>query len=122
MTEQFLHGAQVLRRLEQVGSERVPEHVGVYVFWQSLQPGPAGNAALHDPRTQAGAAHADEQGVLADRGQRRPFCDPALQRCDCLAGCPACVGPVLAASEGKQSVTPKSLALEVLGLLSTEAA
>ena len=38
--------------------------------------------------------------------------------CDCVAGCPACVGPVLAASEGKQSATPKSLALEVLGLLS----
>ncbi len=38
--------------------------------------------------------------------------------CDCVAGCPACVGPVLAASEGKQLVTPKSLALEVLGLLS----
>ena len=40
-----------------------------------------------------------------------------VQRCDCMAGCPACVGPVLAASEGKQSVTPKSLALDVLGLL-----
>lgn len=38
--------------------------------------------------------------------------------CDCIAGCPACVGPVLAASEGKQLATPKSLALEVLGLLS----
>ena len=43
-----------------------------------------------------------------------------VQRCDCLAGCPACVGPVLAASEDKQSVTPKSLALEVLGLLATQ--
>jgi DEAD/DEAH box helicase domain-containing protein len=40
-----------------------------------------------------------------------------VQRCDCVAGCPACVGPVLAASEGKQMATPKSLALEVLGLL-----
>jgi DEAD/DEAH box helicase domain-containing protein len=45
-----------------------------------------------------------------------------VQRCDCVAGCPACVGPVLAASEGKPMATPKSLALEVLGLLSTEAA
>ena len=38
-------------------------------------------------------------------------------RCDCMAGCPACVGPVLAAHEDKQLATPKSLALEVLGLL-----
>ena len=38
-------------------------------------------------------------------------------RCDCMAGCPACVGPVLAAHENKQLATPKSLALEVLGLL-----
>ncbi|KAF1716686.1 helicase [Pseudoxanthomonas yeongjuensis] len=38
-------------------------------------------------------------------------------RCDCVAGCPACVGPVLAAHEDKQLATPKSLALEVLGLL-----
>ncbi|MET0815822.1 MAG: Zn-binding domain-containing protein, partial [Pseudoxanthomonas sp.] len=45
-----------------------------------------------------------------------------VQRCDCVAGCPACVGPVLATSEGKQLVTPKSLALEVLALLSTACA
>jgi DEAD/DEAH box helicase domain-containing protein len=41
-------------------------------------------------------------------------------RCDCVAGCPACVGPVLATSEGKQRETPKSLALEVLALLSKD--
>jgi len=40
-----------------------------------------------------------------------------VQRCDCIAGCPACVGPVLATSENKQVATPKSLALEVLALL-----
>ncbi|MET0892915.1 MAG: DEAD/DEAH box helicase [Pseudoxanthomonas sp.] len=44
-----------------------------------------------------------------------------VQRCDCVAGCPACVGPVLAASEGKQLATPKSLALEVLQLLGNAA-
>lgn len=38
-------------------------------------------------------------------------------RCDCVAGCPACVGPVLATSEGKPLATPKSLAMQVLGLL-----
>ena len=43
-------------------------------------------------------------------------------RCDCVAGCPACVGPVLATSEGRPLATPKSLALEVLDLLSAEAA
>ncbi|HET6782783.1 MAG TPA: DEAD/DEAH box helicase [Pseudoxanthomonas sp.] len=42
-------------------------------------------------------------------------------RCDCVAGCPACVGPVLATSEGKPLATPKSLALEVLALLSKDA-
>jgi len=40
-----------------------------------------------------------------------------VQRCDCSAGCPACVGPVLAAHEGPGMATPRSLALEVLGLL-----
>jgi DEAD/DEAH box helicase domain-containing protein len=40
-----------------------------------------------------------------------------VDRCDCMAGCPACVGPVLAISESKTLATPKSLALEVLGLL-----
>jgi len=43
-----------------------------------------------------------------------------VQRCDCSAGCPACVGPVLAASESPGLATPRSLALEVLGLLATE--
>ncbi|MEH6413951.1 DEAD/DEAH box helicase [Pseudomonas sp. CGJS7] len=39
-------------------------------------------------------------------------------RCDCRAGCPACVGPVLASDETGQSVTPKALTLQVLRLLS----
>jgi len=40
-----------------------------------------------------------------------------VQRCDCRAGCPACVGPVLAAQEQGQGATPKTLALKVLALL-----
>ena len=40
-----------------------------------------------------------------------------LERCDCRSGCPACVGPVLAVDEGKEGVTPKTLARRVLGLL-----
>jgi DEAD/DEAH box helicase domain-containing protein len=39
-----------------------------------------------------------------------------VDRCDCRAGCPACVGPVLAADEGKDR-TPKALAVRVLALL-----
>ncbi|MBZ4038129.1 DEAD/DEAH box helicase [Novilysobacter selenitireducens] len=45
-----------------------------------------------------------------------------VERCDCRAGCPACVGPVLAADEGREEATPKSLALRVLGLLVDNAA
>jgi len=37
--------------------------------------------------------------------------------CDCSAGCPACVGPVLAVDEGKAQKTPKQLAAQVLELL-----
>lgn len=40
-----------------------------------------------------------------------------VQRCDCRAGCPACVGPVLAAQESGQGDSPKTLALKVLALL-----
>jgi DEAD/DEAH box helicase domain-containing protein len=43
-----------------------------------------------------------------------------VQRCDCRAGCPACVGPILAADEDSES-TPKSLALRVLALLAATA-
>ena len=41
-----------------------------------------------------------------------------VERCDCRAGCPACVGPVLAADEAREgATTPKSLARRVLSLL-----
>ncbi|MEG3193078.1 DEAD/DEAH box helicase [Lysobacter sp. D1-1-M9] len=43
-----------------------------------------------------------------------------VERCDCKAGCPACVGPVLAADEGGDGASPKALARRVLGLLSRE--
>jgi len=39
-----------------------------------------------------------------------------VERCDCRAGCPACVGPVLAAQEDEET-TPKALALRMLGAL-----
>ena len=41
-----------------------------------------------------------------------------VDRCDCRAGCPACVGPILASDEdGETNATPKSLAARVLALL-----
>ncbi|WP_454830803.1 DEAD/DEAH box helicase [Pseudoxanthomonas wuyuanensis] len=39
-----------------------------------------------------------------------------VQRCDCKAGCPACVGPVLAADEDAET-TPRQIALQVLAAL-----
>ena len=42
-------------------------------------------------------------------------------RCDCKAGCPACVGPVLAVQEDGEGTTPKSLALQVLELFLADA-
>ena len=41
-----------------------------------------------------------------------------LARCDCRGGCPACVGPILAADEDAET-TPKQLALRVIDLLVT---
>ncbi len=39
-----------------------------------------------------------------------------VRDCPCTAGCPACVGPILAGDDGRASM-PKDLALRVLGLL-----
>ncbi len=44
-----------------------------------------------------------------------------VDRCDCKAGCPACVGPVLAVQEDGEGTTPKSLALQVLELFLADA-
>ncbi|MGN6479285.1 Zn-binding domain-containing protein, partial [Luteibacter sp.] len=43
-----------------------------------------------------------------------------VQGCECKAGWPACVGPVLAADE-QRDLTPKSLAAKVLALLGAAA-
>jgi len=45
-----------------------------------------------------------------------------IERCDCRSGCPACVGPVLAASEDIEGTTPKALARRVLALLAPQTA
>lgn len=39
-----------------------------------------------------------------------------VRNCDCSAGCPACVGPILAGDESAATL-PKALAMRVLGLL-----
>jgi DEAD/DEAH box helicase domain-containing protein len=39
-----------------------------------------------------------------------------VERCDCRAGCPACVGPVLAIDENA-NIVPRALALRVLKAL-----
>jgi DEAD/DEAH box helicase domain-containing protein len=39
-----------------------------------------------------------------------------VRACDCTAGCPACVGPVLAGDEAREH-SPKATALIVLDLL-----
>lgn len=44
-----------------------------------------------------------------------------VEGCDCRCGCPACVGPVLAADEARDGESPKVLARRVLGLLSGSA-
>jgi DEAD/DEAH box helicase domain-containing protein len=41
-----------------------------------------------------------------------------IARCDCKAGCPSCVGPVLAVHEDAET-SPKGLALSVLSALVT---
>ena len=43
-----------------------------------------------------------------------------VESCECKAGCPACVGPVLAADENRET-TPRALAARVLRLLGAAA-
>lgn len=63
-----------------------------------------GGVGLSEPLWQ-------RQGELVQRAGE------LVQRCDCKAGCPACVGPVLAAHEESNGTWPKTLALKVLALL-----
>jgi DEAD/DEAH box helicase domain-containing protein len=44
-----------------------------------------------------------------------------VSECDCIYGCPACVGPILATDE-RDGVTPKSAALTVLTLIESDTA
>ena len=85
------------------GRETAPDHEGRFrpaVFLYDNYPGGIG---LSEPlfRRQAQVLEAAVSLVGA---------------CDCRLGCPACVGPVLASDEAR-AYSPKSLALQVLGLL-----
>jgi DEAD/DEAH box helicase domain-containing protein len=51
------------------------------------------------------------QGELVRRARE------LVAACDCRAGCPACVGPVLAGDEERATDTPRALALRVFDLL-----
>lgn len=57
----------------------------------------------------------ERAAVAAPAGIARRAAD-LVDRCDCKAGCPACVGPVLAADEDADT-TPRALARRVLHLL-----
>src|SRR3546814_15452180 len=62
-----------------------------------------GGVGLSEPLWQ-------RQGELVQRARE------LVAACDCSAGCPACVGPVLAIDEDKTLATPKQLAVPVLAL------
>ena len=51
------------------------------------------------------------------RGELRRHALGLVRDCMCKAGCPACVGPVLAADEDAGDMAPKAAALAVLELL-----
>src|SRR3546814_15642463 len=68
-----------------------------------------GGVGLSEPLWQ-------RQGELVQRARE------LVAACDCSAGCPACVGPVLAIDEDKTLATPKQLALPALALLADSAA
>lgn len=85
------------------GSRGSPDQLSVFTPTVFLYDNFPGGVGLSEPlwRRQAELL-ASAAGMVAD--------------CDCKGGCPACVGPVLAADEDAD-VSPKSLALRVLTML-----
>lgn len=74
VAEQFLHGAQVAGRLQQMAGEGVPQHVRVQVLAQLADAGLA-HPQLDRPRRQALAAATDEHRTVFRSGlgaQRQP--------------------------------------------------
>ncbi len=87
------------------GAEGVVELEQAFVPTVYLYDNFPGGVGLSEPLWQRQAELVQRAGEL-------------VQRCDCSAGCPACVGPVLAAHEDGKGTSPKTLALKVLALLS----
>jgi hypothetical protein len=65
VTQQFLHPAQVLARLEQMRRERMAEQVRVNVPAQTLAARPARDALLDRTGSEPRTATAHEQSLLA---------------------------------------------------------
>ncbi len=84
VTQKFLHRPQVAAGFEQVRGEGMPEQVGMHAHREALGARVARDEQLHRAAAQAPAAVIEEQGVLADRGHRRTFAQPQLQRRQCL--------------------------------------
>src|SRR5210317_1337185 len=70
--QEFLHAAQVVARLEQVGGKGVPEQVRVDLGVDALAPRPVIHPRLYAAAAEARAPLAHEQGLFAGRCQRTP--------------------------------------------------
>ena len=68
MTQQLLHRAQILRRLQQVAGKRMAQHMWMQVLAQ-LALARRLDPSLNRPRTQALTALADENGIILGVGQ-----------------------------------------------------
>lgn len=65
VAQEFLHGAQVLRGLQQMAGEAVAQAVRVYVYRQPRLGGQVVQLQLHDAWCNACATHAQKKGGLA---------------------------------------------------------
>jgi DEAD/DEAH box helicase domain-containing protein len=84
----------------------------------------AGRRSLHADRVpvrQLPGRRGPERAAVAAPGELLQLAGGLVAACDCRGGCPACVGPVLAADEDR-AMSPKSLAARVLALLGAASA
>lgn len=82
VAQQFLHGAQVAARLEQMRCERVAQHVRVNAQTRSLALRPSIETLLHGSRRNARAALRDENRLLIGPRDFSAPLEPILQRGD----------------------------------------
>src|SRR5690349_7971771 len=79
VAEHLLHGTQVLRRLQHVRGERVPQHVRMYPLWQAARPAPRGEARGDDRGRYAPPARADEKRLLVGTRELVADLEPCAQ-------------------------------------------